>query len=173
MTKNDIQPMPEYFDRYINMAADGNIIAALKISLDELKNAPLDRWKAHGDRVYAAGKWTIKDILQHIVDTERIFGYRALCIARGETVQLPSYDEATYAQNGAATRRSLEDLVAEMIVNRQSLIALYESFLPDMLLRSGLSFKGTYSVLAIGYVLAGHQRWHFKIIDERYLNSIA
>lgn len=169
MKKSDINPMPEYFDRYINLAADLELNEALQISLAELDNLPSEQWKAIGDKVYAAGKWTIKDILQHIIDTERIFSYRALCFARGETVQLPSYDEASYAQNTNALGRTLEDLIAELKTVRSSLIALYQSFTPEMLLKTGLGFKGIYSVLSIGFIMAGHQRWHFKIIEERYL----
>jgi hypothetical protein len=168
MKKSDIQPMPEYFDRYINLADDTDVIEALQTSLTELQSAPIEQWKAHGDRVYAEGKWTIKSILQHLVDTERIFSYRALCFARGETAKLPPFDEEEFARQADMSHRSLDDLVAEMVASRQSLIALYKSFTPDMLLRSGLSFKGTYSVLAIGFVLAGHQRWHFNVIADRY-----
>lgn len=137
--------------------------------MEEIKNAPLAQWKAIGDKVYAEGKWTLKDILQHLIDTERIFSYRAMCIARGETVKLPSFDEADYAKNANAGYRSLEELVNELLNVRISFIDLYKSFTSDMLLKTGLSFNGTYSVLAIGFIMAGHPRWHFRIIEERYL----
>jgi hypothetical protein len=136
--------------------------------LDELKNLPIEHWKAIGDKTYAEGKWTIKEILQHLIDTERIFTYRALCFARGETVQLPSFDEANYAKNASTNRRTFEDLVSELISVRISFSLLYESFTAEMLLRGGMSFKGFYSVLSIGFIVVGHQRWHFNIIEERY-----
>lgn len=168
MKKSDINPMPEYFDRYINLADDVDIKEALAISAEELIHLSLEHWKAIGDKVYAPGKWTIKDIIQHMIDTERIFAYRALCFARGEAARMPSFDEEEYGRNTSANQRTLEDLIDELKINRASIIALYNSFTDEMLLRTGLSFKGTYSVLAIGFITVGHQRWHFNIIKERY-----
>lgn len=168
MRKSDINPMPEYFDRYINLADDVELKEALAISAEELTHLPLEGWKAIGDKVYAPGKWTIKDILQHMIDTERIFAYRALCFARGEAARMPSFDEEEYGRNTNANQRTLEDLIEELKINRASFIALYNSFTDEMLLRTGLSFKGTYSVLAIGFITVGHQRWHINIIKDRY-----
>ncbi|MFN8353092.1 MAG: DinB family protein [Spirosomataceae bacterium] len=172
MKKSAINPMPEYFDRYINQTDDVTVSEALQISLNELDAFPLAQWEALGDRVYAPDKWTIQDILQHLIDTERIFAYRALCFARGEQTPLPSYDENEYAHQANAQHRTLTDLIAELRLVRQSSIALYQSFTSEMLLRTGLSFKGHYSVLAIGFILAGHQRWHQGIIQERYLSLL-
>ena len=171
MTKSDISPMPIYFDRYINMVDDVPLSQALQISLEELKQAPVETWRAIGDRVYAEGKWTIKQILQHLIDTERIFSYRALCFARGEKATLPSYEEEEYAQQADTTHRTLEELVAELESVRHALISLFNSFTPEMLQRTGIGFKGPYAVLAIGFILAGHQRWHSRIIEERYLKT--
>ncbi|WP_229251034.1 DinB family protein [Emticicia sp. BO119] len=168
MKKSDIYPMPEYFDRYINLADDVELKKALDISAEELNNLPVEQWETIGDKVYEPGKWTIKDILQHMIDTERIFAYRALCFARGETSRMPSFDEEEYGRNTNANQRTLENLIDELKTNRASFIALYNSFTDEMLLRTGLSFKGIYSVLAIGFIIAGHQRWHLNIIRERY-----
>jgi hypothetical protein len=172
MKRTDINPMPAYFDRYINMVDDIELKEALAISMEELDTLPIDTWKAIGDKVYAPGKWTIKDILQHMIDTERIFAYRALCFARGEAAGMPSFDEEEYARNTNAMNRTLEDLIKELKLVRESFIALYDSFTDEMLLRTGLSFKGTYSVLAIGFTTAGHQRWHLNVIKERYAGLI-
>lgn len=160
--------MPEYFDRYINQVEDIELSAALQQSIREIEQFPLDRWRALGDKVYAPGKWTIKDILQHLIDTERVFAYRALSFARQESARLPSYDEDAFAQSALANRRELDDLVAELLLSRRSFEAMYQSFSPEMLQRNGLSFKGTYSVLSIGFIIAGHQRHHLKILEERY-----
>lgn len=168
MKRSDIHPMPEYFDRYINQVDDIELSDALQQSIREIEQFPLDRWRALGDTVYAPGKWTVKDILQHLIDTERVFAYRALSFARGETTRLPSYDEDAFAQSALANRRELEDLVAELLLSRRSFEAMYRSFDPEMLQRTGLSFKGTYSVLSIGFVIAGHQRHHLNILEERY-----
>lgn len=169
MNKSDIHPMPEYFDRYIALAEDGEINEVLQASLEEMARFPVEQWKALGDRIYAPGKWTIKDILQHMIDTERIFTYRALCFARKEAVPPPSFDEAAYAVQAETANRTLEDLMAELVQVRASFIAMYKSFSPEVLLRSGQSFKGVYSVLSIGFIIAGHQRWHLRVIEDRYL----
>lgn len=168
MKRTDIYPMPEFFERYINLTDDVELKDAFAISLEELKQLPLDKWETIGDKVYAPGKWTIKDILQHMIDTERILTYRALCIARAESARLPSFDEESYARYTDASNRTLEDLIDELSLVRASSLAMFNSFTEEMLQRSGLSFRGSYSVLALGFIVAGHQRWHLNIIKERY-----
>lgn len=169
MKRSEINPMPEYFDRYINKADDVDHIEALEISLHELEQLPLDRFREIGENVYAPGKWTIKEILQHLIDTERVFLYRAVAFARGETGQVLSMDEELYAKNSNANRRTLEELVDELTIVRQSTIALFRSFSPDMLQRRGKGFRGLYSVLSIAFIIAGHQRWTMDVIYERYI----
>lgn len=170
ITRSQVNPMPEYFDRYINMADDVTLDQAFQISLDELEQFPIDRWKALGDWVYAPGKWTVKDILQHLIDTERIFAYRALAFARGETQKLPSFSEDDYAAKAYASNRELESLVDELRVVHQSTKLLFQSFSETMLDAQGIGFKGPYSVRSIGFILPGHQRWHLKVLEEKYLN---
>jgi len=168
MKRTDINPLPEFFDRYINLTDDTELSDALQVSLQEVGFFALDTLKTLGDKVHAEGKWTAKDILQHLIDTERIFCYRALCFARAETTQLPSFDEADYAINANASGRSFEDLLTELKAVRRATIALFASFSDEALLNTGLSFKGSYSVLSIGFILVGHQRWHLKVLQERY-----
>ncbi len=167
MTRSQLTPMPEYFDRYINLADDVTLNEAFAISLQELENAPIAKWKSLGEKVYAPGKWTVKDILQHLIDTERVFSYRALSFARGEK-NVTSMDEEKYGENANANDRSLEDLLIEAIAVRKSTMLLYNSFSQEMLGKMGIGFKGEYSVHAIGYLFLGHQRWHFKILEEKY-----
>lgn len=159
--------LPNYFDRYILKCDDVTIMESLSTSLIELEKAPTDLWKSIGDKVYAPGKWTIRDILQHLIDTERVFCYRALSFARGDR-EVRSYDEQQYGEMAKANTRTLEELMEESIALRKSTIHLYKSFSTEMLERSGISFKGEYSVGAIGYIFGGHQRWHFEIISDRY-----
>jgi DinB superfamily len=169
MKKSDIKKMPEYFDRYIHLTDDVTYLEALAISLKELENAPIEKWKALGDKVYAEGKWTIKDILQHYIDTERVFTYRMTAFARKDGQTMLGFDEEVYAKNANANRRTLEDLLDELILVRKGYIAMYKSFTPEMLQTSGKGFNGAeYSVLAMAFMMAGHQRWHFKILEERY-----
>ncbi len=167
MKKSEINPMPEYFDRYINMTDDVDLATAFKISLQELENAPIEKWKLLDNKTYAPNKWTVKDILQHLTDTERVFSYRALSFARGENKVTP-FDEENYGKAANANDRTIEDLIEEAILVRKSTIRLYETFTTQMLNRTGIGFKGEYSVLAIGFIFSGHQRWHFKVIEDKY-----
>ena len=170
MKKADIQKMPDYFDKYINLVEDDvTLIEALQISLQELENAPIDKWEALGEKVYASNKWTIKDILQHYIDTERVFVYRITAIARGDKQKMIPYDENIFTENAEANRRTISDLIEELILIRKATIKLYQSFTPNMLNQQGNGF-GTmqYCPLALGFMLAGHQRWHFRVLEEKY-----
>ncbi len=167
MKRSEIK-LPEYFDRYINMADDVELMEALQISLHELENAPIKDWETIGNAVYSAGKWTIKDILQHIIDTERVFSYRALSFARGEK-EVRSFDEESYSKMANANARNIIDLLEEAILLRKTTILLFKSFSTEILEKTGIGFKGEYSVHSIGFIVCGHQRWHFKIIEDRYM----
>ena len=160
-------PLPVYFDRYINTCDDVDHLEALQISLKEIGEFPAEKFRALGDKVYAPGKWTIKEVLQHVIDTERVFLYRAVAFARGEANVQP-FDENAYAANSDANRRSIEDLLEEMTLVRRSTIALFRSFSEEMLLKEGNGFRGPYTVVAIAFILAGHQRWTMGVVKERY-----
>lgn len=169
MKRSQLPFLPEYFDRYILLCDDVTISEAIQTSIDELDQIPLDQWDALGETTYALGKWNIKDILQHLIDTERVFTYRALAFARNETQLLPSFSENEYASKAQASRRSLTSLIAELRCLHQSTKAMFDSFTPEMFLKKGMGFKGEYSVASIGFILPGHQRWHFEIIAKKYL----
>jgi len=149
------------------------VVDSLQISLQELQKAPIEKWKALGEKVYAEGKWTIKDILQHYIDTERVFTYRITAIARGDKQKMNPYDEEVFATNAKANRRKIDDLLEELILIRKSTLKLFESFTPEMLQQEGNGFNGMkYGPLALGFMLAGHQRWHFKVLEEKYYSLI-
>ena len=168
MKKSELNPMPKYFDRYIALADDVEMMDALNISLQELEDAPLDKWKALGNRAYAEGKWSVKDMLQHIIDTERVFVYRATSFARQDPQKMLGYDEELFGKNAEANRRSIDELYEELILLRKSTILLFKSFTDEMLQTIGKGYSSEYSVVSIGFMLPGHQRWHFKVLEERY-----
>lgn len=168
MKRSELNPLPEYFDRYINLCDDVELLKAIEISMDEVDRFPIKTWAQLGDKVYAPGKWTVKDILQHLIDTERIFMYRALAYARNEKIKLPSYEENEYAENAEANRRNLDELIEDLRSVHIAFKNMFASFTPEMLARTGESFKGTYSVASIGFCMAGHQRWHLKVLEEKY-----
>jgi len=169
MKRSQLPTLPEYFDRYINMTDDVELLDAIQKSIDELDTIPIQKWRALGDKVYAPGKWTIHEIIQHLIDAERIFSYRVLAFSRGETQKMPSFDEDEYVKASNANNRSLESLIDELKIVHFSLYALFHSFTPAMLEIMGQGFKGSYSIASIGFMLPGHQRWHFKLIEERYM----
>jgi uncharacterized damage-inducible protein DinB len=118
---------------------------------------------------YAEGKWTIKEILAHIIDDERIFAYRALRFARGDQTELPGFDQDEFASHSGANERSVDDLLAEFAAVRLATIALFNSFTDEALLRSGVASGNVMSVRAAAYHIAGHEMRHLNIIKERYL----
>jgi hypothetical protein len=173
MKRSEVYPMPPFFDRYINIVEDVDLIAGLEDTnrIEDLagKQTLMDL----GESVYAPGKWTIKDILQHIIDNERIQAYRALRFARNDKSILPGYDENLFADNTNLTHATVESLLEEFTLTRQSNIRLFKSFSREMLQRTGTCFNVTVPVLALGFVLIGHQLHHINIIKERYLPLLA
>lgn len=166
-------PISEYsnFNATYISAVDStlDLIEGLEKSKAELvlflKSIPIDKFEYR----YAEGKWTIKDIIQHIIDAERIFSYRALRISRNDITPLVGFDENDYVNNANAHDRNFEDLLNEMKLVRETTILLFKSFSIEQLLRIGTASNYLVSVRAIGFVILGHQLHHFKVIKERYL----
>ncbi|WP_232731543.1 DinB family protein [Tenacibaculum sp. SZ-18] len=118
---------------------------------------------------YAEGKWTIKELIQHIIDTERVFCYRALSFARNDQQDLPGFDQDLFVVNSVAQQRDYNELLDEMDVLRKGTIQLFKSFTHDDLLKTGTGSGNKISVRALGMVLAGHQQHHLNVVKERYL----
>jgi uncharacterized damage-inducible protein DinB len=170
--KSSQLPVTEYapsYAAYIKLLEDVNLIEELEISLHEfikfVQNIPMDKF----DYRYAEGKWTIKEIIQHLIDTERIFSYRAMRISRNDKTPLPGFEEDDYVINTNANGRNLQELLTEMALVRQSTIALFKSFSEEQLKRMGIASNNPVSVRAIGFSTIGHQKHHQKIFQERYL----
>lgn len=169
MKKSQINPMPPYFDRYIRLVPEEDVHDAFKNSLRSLSTMDTSVLRDIGDKVYAPGKWTIKDILQHIIDSERIFAYRALRFARKDSTKLHSFEENDYAAAANANVRSLDLILSELESTRVSTMLMYESFDEETLLRRGVSSDKEISVLGLGFTIIGHQIHHFNVINERYV----
>ena len=120
---------------------------------------------------YDKGKWTIKEVIQHLMDAERIFAYRALRIARQDQTPLPGFEQNDYVQPSQANERSLDDLINEFKAIRASTVALFNSFTDKMLLAKGTASNSPVSVRAIGFIIMGHEIHHCQVIKERYLNA--
>ncbi|GAB3814667.1 hypothetical protein GCM10028895_07980 [Pontibacter rugosus] len=121
------------------------------------------------EEAYAVGKWTMKELLQHLIDAERIFGYRALCFSRAEQADLPGWDENRYVYNSLANIRPLVQLLDEYELARRSNLAMFRSFTAEMLSSYGVANGNSMTVRGLIHVLAAHELHHIKILEERYL----
>ena len=172
MTSNHLSPEEYniYYKNYIDLSTSHNIIEGLKQNLDSIVSFYSNIPQGKLDYVYAEGKWRIKDILLHIIDTERIFAYRALRIARQDKTPLVGFEQDDYIVSANASARSLTSLLEEYKSVRQGSITLFESFDSTALKQIGEASGFPISVKAIGYILTGHENHHSQIIRERYLN---
>jgi hypothetical protein len=168
MKRSEIVPMPPFFDRYINLVEDIDLFEGFTKYTPEHIFAETEKLIALKDRVYAEGKWTVKDILQHVIDNERIMSYRALRFSRNDKTQLPGYDEAILAANTVAGHRTIDDLMNEFSELRQSTITLFKNMDKTMLTRIGNANQTEISPLALGFVILGHPLHHMNIIRDRY-----
>ena len=172
MRKSAVPRNPSYFDTYMNQVEDIDLSEAFRQSIAAIDTLDLDKLHTIGDRVYAPGKWTIRDIIQHITDCERVFAYRALRFARNDDTILPGFDENLFAEYAGANRLSLAEILAELRIVREGSRCLFESFDETALRRTGTMYKAELPVLAIGFTLIGHQIHHFRIMEERYFSLL-
>ena len=170
--KLDQLPVNEYADYYVGYVQaveNFQLIEELEICVHDfikfVQNIPMDKFNYR----YAEGKWTIKEIIQHLIDAERIFSYRALRISRNDKTPLPGFEENDYVENTNASDRSIQDLLSELAVVRQSTLALFKSLSQEQLKRMGTASGKEISVRAIGFIIIGHQKHHQKVFQERYL----
>jgi uncharacterized damage-inducible protein DinB len=154
---------------YINVLENVELLEELEICLHDfikfVQNIPLDKF----DYRYAEGKWTIKEIIQHIIDAERIFSYRALRISRNDQTPLPGFEENDYVDNTNAIGRSIQELLTEFSAVRHSNLLLFKSFSEEQLTRRGTASNHPVSVRVLGFLMIGHQKHHQKVFQERYL----
>lgn len=168
MKKISITVLPEFYDRYINETDDIELSEALENYSSNLLIEDKNKLISLGNKVYEIGKWTVKDILQHLIDCERIFCYRALRIARNDKTPLPGFDENEYIPEAKTERRTIDELLTELDTVRRTGILLFNSFDDEMLLRTGMCSGKNISVLAIGFTIAGHFLHHVNVIKEKY-----
>jgi DinB superfamily len=166
--------MAPHVRAYVELV-EGNDIERVLIDQIQSTRTTVERIedKCAAGYVYAPGKWTIKEVIGHVVDTERILAYRALCIARGETGALPSFDQDAYARAAGANKRSLESILQEFTMVRYATLALFANLPQDALLRTGTVGPWNVSVRGLAFHIAGHQMHHFRILSERYLPAEA
>ena len=167
----DLNRVPAFYHGYIQKVQTPNLATAFEEHLQTsayLKGVPADRW----DHSYAEGKWTIKELVQHMIDAERIFAYRALRFARRDATPLPGFDENAYAVTAHAHVRQPADLLHEFEIVQQGSALLFASFNAQDLAATGTSNGHPIYVEAIGYIIVGHALHHLQVMQERYLKGL-
>jgi uncharacterized damage-inducible protein DinB len=158
------------YEKYVVKVPDGDLLALLESQGQETQDLLATIPEARALHRYAPGKWSIKEVVGHIMDAERVFSYRALRFARGDRTPLPGFDETVYAPAGKFDARSLPDLAAELSAVRHATIALFAGLDSETFARRGVANNHEISVRAIAYIIAGHERHHLGIMRERYLS---
>lgn len=166
--QNEFKP---YFKVYIEPAIARNmeILPLLELGFNESMDFFMKISANKELYAYAEQKWTIREILQHLTDTERIFSCRALRIARNDKTNLPGFDENNFTRYGNANNRSMPELIEEFKAVRLATLALFKSFQAEDWTKTGMASNSEISVRAIGFILAGHAMHHERVIQERYL----
>ncbi|AYZ13305.1 DinB family protein [Chryseobacterium arthrosphaerae] len=162
----------KYIQRYLDQIPSGNWLEQLKISGEKTAGIYANLTEEQSRFAYAEGKWTLKGLLLHLSDTERVFQYRILAFARGDKNNLPGFDENEYADQSFAEERSLESLLEEYKLVRKSSEILLENLRPSTLQNKGTANGHEISVETIGKLIVGHNYHHLNIIEERYLSKL-
>lgn len=171
MKKEDLQTSDylPFYAQYINLAPNLGLAEALAEGMLKVSNMFEELPETLHEYSYEDGKWTPKEILQHIVDTERVFVYRALTFARTENVELPGFDQDIFVLNGNAMSQTMDSLIKEYIATRTATIFFFKTLDDQTLNRKGIASGGPLSVAAAGYIISGHELHHCKILKERYI----
>ncbi|WP_434978565.1 DinB family protein [Daejeonia sp. YH14] len=159
----------KYIQTYISLIPTDNWIQEMKNATNETLKIYADLTEEQGNFAYAEGKWTLKMLLEHLTDTEKIFSYRALCSARGDQTPLPGFDEVEYAKHGIASQLTNEVLMEEFQLSRLASLVFYAKLPQDRFLLSGNVNGNRISVETIGKLTVGHHLHHLNIIRKRYL----
>lgn len=167
----NLDSVPHFYKNYIKQIEQPDLLTALRVSgyrmLETVHSIP-DRL---ADFKYADEKWTIRELLCHVIDAERIFAYRAMRFARNDKTTLSPFDENHYAPLANASGRSLRKIADEIQHLRISTIDLFESFNSEMMTQKGKVGENELSVIALGFIIAGHETHHRHILIERYLRA--
>ncbi len=157
-----------FYSTYIGAVPDGNIVELMREEGRDLAKTLADIPESKGGHRYAEGKWSVREVLGHMIDAERIFSYRLLRIARGDETPLASFDQDEYVRTSGADSRTVAHLAKEMVAVRDSTVLMLESLSPNAWSKRGTASGKPISVRALAYVAAGHSRHHMRILHESY-----
>lgn len=168
MKKSSLNHPACYFDRYISQVAEEDLAEAFEQSHSAIDTLDPDVVERFAETGYEPGKWSIKEILQHLIDCERIMAYRALRLGRNDPTPLPGFDQDILAANVKANERPMHTLIEEMKIVRRGTALMFTTFDEASALRLGTVSEQQLSALAFGFTIVGHQNHHFRIIREQY-----
>ena len=167
----NLESIPSFYKKYVKQIDETDLLQALRISGHRMTELVHSIPEAKADFRYEDGKWSIRELLCHIIDAERIFAYRALRFSRNDKTPLAGFEENDYAPQANAAGRSLNKIADEMKHLRTSTVDLFESFTPEMLVRKGTASNNELSVIGLGFIIAGHETHHLHILKDRYLSD--
>jgi uncharacterized damage-inducible protein DinB len=162
----------KYIQRYLDLIPSEIWLEELRISSSHTVRVYQNLSEDHGNFAYADGKWTLKELLQHLIDAERIFAYRALRFARKDKTELPGWEEEEYAKSYFSSERTLKSLMDEFETVRKSSVIFFENLNQEQLCETGIANRNEISVETIGKLIVGHNIHHLNIIRERYLSKL-
>ena len=162
----------DFYANYISQVPGSDALSVLEAQRVQMLQLFAGRSERDGSFRYAPGKWTVKEVLGHITDAERIFTYRALRIGRGDQTPLPSFEQDDFVKNGEFGKRTLSGLVEEFAAVRGASLALFRSFQEEAWPRRGVASQKEVTVRALAFITAGHQIHHRTILEERYFPAI-
>jgi len=157
-----------YYDRYVSLVADDDILTTLDEQRRQMLLVLCSRSEADGDFRYAPDKWSAKEVLGHVCDTERVFAYRALRIARADPTPMEGFEQDDYIRNGPFAYRPLADLIEDYIAVRRATLSLLRNLDEAAWSRRGIANKNEVSVRGLAYIIAGHELHHRRILEEKY-----
>jgi len=158
-----------YYDKYIARVPDGDLLTTLTQQFEATLTLLRPLQEEQANRSYAPGKWSIKEVLGHLMDSERVFAYRALCIGRNDKTPLPGFEQDDYVTSGHFNARSLSSMLNEFDAVRQSSVHLFRHLTDEELQRKGTANGMEITARALAYIIAGHERHHVDILRSRYL----
>ncbi|NND95174.1 MAG: DinB family protein [Flavobacteriales bacterium] len=163
-----MEVQPEFYNPYLDNVPPDDVASSLELNLSEMSEVFSQMTEDKSKYRYAEGKWSLRELLGHMIDSERVFMYRAMCFSRGEKQALPGFDENGYASNSNADNRPIERLWIEFETLRISTLQLFQSMDKSMLEAVGTMSGNRNSVNSIGRIIVGHCRHHLRVIKERY-----
>ena len=169
MTRPEKGEYAEYYDRYISLVEENDIVAVLENQLSELEKALQSITEEKSHYAYGPEKWTIKELVGHLTDGERMFSYRALRISRDDQTPIEGFEQDGYIENSNFNNVSFSDLTAELLYARRANLIMFKSLSGEAWQRMGTASGNPVSVRALAYIMAGHIRHHLNILNERYL----